>query len=159
MAQSNRSVRDEQKEQSPFRIAERCLYNYQPNLARIETLRQRLTLLEDTSSVKVQNYKMRFSGGEPSCPVAERTEKIDSLERQIANLEALTAPITRMMQDWNMEYGLDSSQNRDLLQLLRLRYLAGGTWPEIAEKLNTSVTALKRWRQTLVNRAIDYLCL
>ena len=146
-------------DKTPFQIAENCLYNYKLNLSKINTLRQKLSLLGPGSTLKAQSYEQRYSGGDPPDPVAQRTEKIDTLERQIIELETRTAPVTQMIRDWSEEYGLENSQNKDMLQLLELRYFAGGTWPQVAEKLRISATSLKEWRQRLVNRAIEYLCL
>ena len=113
------------EQKSPFRFAERCLYNYQLNLSKIETLRERLESLRG-SVVKAQSYEPAFSGGEVSRPVEARAVKICDLEDQIAYCERCTAPITRLIADLEEEYDLDASPNRNLLTLLRLRYFAKG---------------------------------
>ena len=146
-------------DQLSFKAAEKCLYDYKLNLSRIDTLNRKLNLLETGPALKAQSFEQGYSGGEHSDPVAQRAEKIDSLERRIVELESQTAPITQMVHDLSEEYGLKSSQYKDMLQLLELRYFAGGTWPQVADKLRVSMTSLKDWRHRLVNRAMEYLCL
>lgn len=143
----------------PFKAAEKCLYDYKLNLSRINTLNRKLNLLEMGPALKAQSLEQRYCSGGHSDPVAQRTEKIDNLERRIVELESKTAPITQMVHDLSEEYGLQNSQYKDMLQLLELRYFGGGTWPQVADKLRVSMTSLKDWRQRLVNRAMEYLCL
>ena len=80
MTESRR--KNERKCESPFRFAERCLYNYQQNLSKIETLRERLESSRG-SVVKAQSYEPVFPGGDVSRPVEERAVKICDLEGQI----------------------------------------------------------------------------
>ncbi|MCR4818524.1 MAG: hypothetical protein K5841_06165 [Fretibacterium sp.] len=156
---NERKAETENEDRALLQFAEKCLYEYKLNLSRIDTLREKLSLLATGSTVKAQTYEPIYSGGGHSDPVAWRMERIDSLERRIAELENRTAPITRMVRDWSEAYGLENSQNRDMLQLLELRYFAGGTWPQAAEKLGISMTSIKEWRQKLVRAAREYLCL
>ena len=147
------------EERTPFQVAENCLYNYKLNLSRIHTLRDQLNLLEAAPALKAQTYEPCYGGGEVSDPVARRAEKIDRLERQIVELESKTAPVTQMVQDLSEGCALKGSQNENMLQLLEARYFFKGTWPQVAEKLHTSVANLTKWRYRLVTSAVDYLCL
>lgn len=146
------------EQKSPFCFAERCLYNYHQNLSKIETLRERLDALRG-SAVKAQSYEPIFQGGDVSRPVEDRAVKICDLEGQIAYCERCTSPITRLIADLEKEYGFDSASPKDLLRLLRLRYFAQGTWPQIAKKFKVGERTLRDWRQELVKKAIEYLCL
>ena len=159
MAERSHVTEAGRDEKTPFQIAENCLYNYKLNLSKINTLRQKLSLLGPMSTLKAQSYEQRYSGGDPSNPVAQRTETIDSLERRITELEIKTVPISQMIQDLSEGGVLKGSQNENMLQLLKLRYFAKGTWPQLSEQLHTSVANLKKWRNRLVVSAIDYLCL
>ncbi|MCR5347155.1 MAG: hypothetical protein K6E38_05195 [Fretibacterium sp.] len=158
METRERSVESGVDDREASRRAEECLYGYRLNLSRLRTLRGRLGLLEASPSNRGVSYE-RYGGGVPGDPVAKRMERIDRLERQIAELESRTEPITRMLEDLREDYGLESSRSRELFQLLELRYFAGGTWPEIAVKLGVSETALKRRRRHLLRLAMDYFCL
>lgn len=159
MTKRSRKAQNEQKEQSPFRAAEGCLYNYRRNLSQIETLRQKLKLVESTSAVKIQNYQMRFSGGDLSCPVEERVEKIDDIEGRIALLERWTLPITRLITDLGSAYVLQGSENAEMLKLLQIRYLGDNSWQKTAEELDIPETTIRRRRHLLVKKAMEYLCL
>ena len=159
MTRRSYKTQKQQKEQSPFRTAEGCLYNYRRNLSQIETLRQELKLLESSSAVKIQNYQMRFSGGDPSCPVEVRVEKIDDMEGHIAFLERWTLPITRLIADLGSAYVLQGSENAEMLKLLQVRYLGGNSWPKTVEELDIPETTVRRRRHLLVKKAMEYLCL
>ncbi len=147
------------EDRTPFQIAEKCLYDYKLNLSKIDTLRKKLSLLGPGSTLKAQSYEQRYGGGDPPDPVAQRTERIDSMERQIIELEIKTAPLTQMIKDLDEGCVLEGSQNKSMLQLLEARYFFKGKWPQVSEKLHTSVANLKKWRSRLVTLAIDYLCL
>ena len=159
MAERGCGMETRRDDKTPFQIAENCLYNYKLNLSKINTLRKKLSLLGPGSTLKAQSYEQRYSGGEPPDPVAQRTEKIDSLERRITELEIKTVPLSQMIQDLTAGCALKGSQNENMLQLLKLRYFAKGTWPQLSEQLHTSIANLKKWRNRLVASAIDYLCL
>lgn len=150
---------DRTKNKSKFRFAEHCLYNYQLNLAKIEVLEQKLELLKISSSAKAQSYDAMPCGGAVSRPVEQRAANICALEEQILYCKNCTIPITRMIEDLKKDYSMDESQNNNMLRLLELRYFAGGTWQQAAKKLNTSERTLMYWRQRLVKKTIEYLCL
>ena len=154
------TVRFKSKEhRSKFRFAEGCLYNYQLNLSKIVTLREKLELLKQSSSVKAQSYEAMPHGGDISRPVEQRTMQIADIEARLANLKSVTQPIARMMESLKREYGIDESLNKKILELVELRYFARGSWPQIADKLQVSIDTLKYWRQQVVELTIEHLCL
>ena len=53
-----------------FRFAERCLYDYLENVARLEALRVELRALDSLSSVRVQTYDGIPGNGEPRVRLA-----------------------------------------------------------------------------------------
>ena len=86
----------------PFRFAERCLYEYLENVARLEVLRTDLKVLDAVSSVKVQTYDGVPGSGSPSDAVSARLERIERVEQDILYWERRTKPIGRLLND---DYG------------------------------------------------------
>ncbi len=136
------------KQKDKFRYAEKCLYNYKPNLACLEVLRGDLQIKRSGSDVHAQNYQSTFGfSGEPSSPVYSHVVSIETLEERIKYLERLTNPISKLINDLN----------DDFLQILKLMYFEDNTQKKVMIELNIPKRTFLRRREKLVNLAIIYL--
>lgn len=141
----------------PFRFAERCLYEYHENVARLAALRERLATLYATSTAGVQGWDSTGHGSGPSDPVATRELRIISLEDEISKLLQCTAPITRLMADLSAPYVLEGSVKFELAQVARLFYFGGNERKAICEKLGMEPRTLYDKRVKLVMMLIKYM--
>ena len=136
------------KQKDKFRYAEKCLYNYKPNLACLEVLRGDLQIKRSGSDVHAQNYQSVFGfSGEPSSPVYSHVVSIETLEERIKYLERLTNPISKLINDLT----------DDFLQILKLMYFEDNTQKKVMIKLNIPRSTFIRKRYKLVSLTINYL--
>ena len=144
-----------QKEQSPFRTAEGCLYGYQENLARLESLRADLDKL---SSLTIQSYKsdLRSDGGH-SDPVWGYIQRGEDIREQIAALERRTEPITRLLEDLESPDVWDGSPKAAMAKILRLCYFARNSKEQVASELHMDRRRVYERRDDLVKLTIRYL--
>ena len=140
----------------PFRFAERCLYDYLENVARLEALRVELRALDAISSVRVQTYDGIPGNGEPHDAVSVRLEKIEKVEQNILSLERRTRPVEMLLADLSSPYVLEPAR-KEMLEILRLRYLYGNTWGRVMDELRIPQTTFARRRRDLVDMAGRYL--
>lgn len=146
------------QEKNKFRYAEKCLYEYKRNIAALNVLREDLRVERAGTDVHVQNYQFSFGfNGEPSNPVEARLIKIESLERRIQQLERYTKPIENMMSDLDAPENLSNSNNKMLLNILKLLYFGKNTVDDIIEEMNIAKRTFSRKRRELVFLASDYL--
>ena len=159
MTEQNRKPENKPKRASPFRSAERCLYDYKKNLARLEVLREDLRVFRSQTSVKVQDYDFNSiaNAGGHSDPVAARLLRIERLEEEIAWLERRTVPITRLRADLESSDVLEGTHKADLAEILRLLYLGGNTASAVISELKFGRSVFFDKRRALVYMAIDYL--
>lgn len=141
----------------PFRFAERCLYDYKTNVARLEVMRTDLRILDAASSVKGQNYDGLPCLGYLRDAVSARLERIENLEEDIQYLERRTEPIRRLYDDLRAGYVLEGSPKTTLRRILELFYLGENTWQATAEELGLGRTSFFEKRKELVELAIRYL--
>lgn len=141
----------------PFRFAERCLYDYKANVARLEVLRTDLRVLDAISSVKVQNYDGTPGSGYPSDSVSERLQRIERVEENILHLERRTLPIRRLYDDLRENYVLADSPKMILRGVLELFYFGENTREATAEELGLSRASFFRKKEELVRLSIRYL--
>ena len=148
------------QERNNFRSAEKWLYEYKRNLAGLKVLREDLWVAQAGFDVHTQNYQYTFNhNGEVSSPVHARVERIESLEARIRWLERYTTPITRLIEDLTAPEVLEYSENKALMNILRLMYF-GKNLPEmIIDELKITRRTFFRQRRELVNMAISYLAL
>lgn len=139
-----------------FRFAERCLYDYLENVARLEALRVELRALDALSSVRGLSYDGALGGGEPYDAVSARLEKIERVEQNILFLERRTRPVERLLADLSSPYVLEPAR-KEMLEILRLRYLHANTWERVMESLQMGKTTFMRRRRELVDMAVRYL--
>ena len=148
------------KEKNKFRHTEKCLYEYKRNLAALDVLREDLRVEKVRSDVHVQNYQLSFNfGGEPSNPVESRMIKIEKLEERIKYLERYTKPIEKMISDLDAPENLEGSNNKMLLNILKLLYFGKNIVEDILEELHIARRTFTRKRRELVFMASDYLAL
>ena len=82
-----------------FRFAERCLYDYLENVARLEALRVELRALDSLSSVRVQTYDGIPGNGEPQDTVSACLEKLERIEQYMLLLSCENfLPLKRFLQ-------------------------------------------------------------
>ena len=148
------------QEKNSFRSAEKWLYGYKCNLAGLKVLREDLRVAQAGLDVHAQNYQYTFSAtGEVSSPVHARVEKIESLEGRIRWLERYTKPITQLIEDLTAPEVLEYSENKALMDILRLMYFGKNPPDVIIEELKITRRTFFRQRRELVNMAISYLAL
>ena len=148
------------QEKNSFRSAEKWLYGYKRNLAGLKVLREDLRVAQAGLDVYAQNYQYTFSAtGEVSSPVHARVEKIESLEGRIRWLERYTKPITQLIEDLTAPEVLEYSENKALMNILRLMYFGKNPPDVIIEELKITRRTFFRQRRELVNMAISYLAL
>ena len=140
-----------------FRFAERCLYDYKTNVARLEVLRADLKVLDAASSVNGQNYDGLPCLGYLRDAVSARLERIENLEEDIQYLERRTEPIRRLYDDLRAGYVLEGSPKTILRGILELFYLGENTWQAAAEELGLSRMSFFRRRNELVGLSLRYL--
>lgn len=141
----------------PFRFAERCLYDYKANVARLEVLRTDLRVLDAASSVKVQNYDGIPGSGYPSDSVSGRLQRIERLEEDILHMERRTLPIRRLYDDLRENYVLADSPKMILRGILELFYFGENTREATAEELGLSRASFFCKKEELVRLSIRYL--
>ncbi len=146
------------KEKNKFRYAEKCLYEYKKNLARLDVLCEDLRVLQCSSDVKVQRYDRIFStNGCPSDPVFNHIVKIESIEEEIQKIKRLTDPIDRMIRDFSAPEVLKNSYQNKLLEILRYVYFGNNSWRDVAQEMHIGKSLFFHYKNELVKCAIDYL--
>ena len=141
----------------PFRYAERCLYEYQGNVARLDALKERLAALYATSTAGVQNWDAPHGKGAVNDPVAVRELRIISIEEEITRLAERTEPITKLKADLEAPYVLEGSPKHDLARVMRLYYFGGNDRKRAAEEMGMSRAQLYRKRERLVRMVLNYM--
>ena len=137
----------------PFRFAERCLYDYLENVARLEVLRVELKALDAMSSTGSPKYDGMPAPGDPRDAVSARLERIERVEQDILHWERKTLPIGRLLNDLQSPDVLADSPKIELLKILRLKYLGWNTWKRTRGALGMSEATLTRRRKELVDLA------
>ena len=127
-----------------FRFAERCLYDYKTNVARLEVLRADLRTLDALSSAKGQAYDALPCLGYLRDAVSAR-------------LERRTEPSRRLYDDLRAGYVLEGSPKTILRGILELFYLGENTWQATASELGLSRMSFFRRRNELVALSLRYL--
>ena len=148
------------KQKDKFRYAEKCLYEYKRNMCGLKVLQEDLRVAQNGIDVRVQNYQYTFTfGGEVSDPVHQRFVKIERLEERIKILERWTRPITQLIEDLTAPEVLKYSENKGLMEILKLMYFGKNPPDAIIEALNIARRTFYNRRRELVNMAISYLAL
>ena len=146
------------KQKEKFRYVEKCLYEYKRNIVALGVLHEDLRVEQAGTDVHAQNYQFTFSfGGEPSNPVQARLIKIESIESRIQQLERVTKPITKLINDLDAPENLEGSNNKIIFEILKLMYFGKNTSDAIIDELHISRRSFLRLRQDLVYMAMGYL--
>ena len=148
------------KERDKFRYAEKCLYDYKRNVAGLRVLREDLRVVRAGLDVHAQNYQctLDFTGA-VSNPVHSRLVKIESIEERIRQLERYTRPIGQLIEDITAPEVLKYSENKNLMEILRLMYFGKNPPDSVMEELKLGRRTFYRQRRELVNITISYLAL
>lgn len=140
-----------------FKYAERCLYEFQGNRARIEKLRETLAALYMSTSMRGQAWEETQHNGEPGNPVAVRGLRIVTLEEEIKRLTGRVEPIEKLMTALEVPFVLEGTPLERLPKLIRLWYFAKLPRDRIASTLGVSRSAMFRLRQKAVELTRKYL--
>ena len=141
-----------------FRYAEKCLYEYHSNLARLEILREDLRVLRASFDFQSKSYQSAVAHyGTVSDPVANHVIKIQELEAQIKRLERNTEPITKLIESINTMELKKYSKGNEYKKILELFYFSEFSLSEVASKLKKSRQTISKRRQALVHKAVGYL--
>ena len=148
------------KQKDNFRYAEKCLYEYKRNVAGLRVLREDLRSANACLDVRAQNYQYTFSfTGEVSNPVQSRLVKIEGIEERIRKLERITKPITQLIDDLTAPEVLEYSNNKGLMDIMKLLYFGKNPPESVIEELKIAKRTFYRQRRELVNMAVSYLAL
>ena len=148
------------KENDKFRYAEKCLYEYKRNLCGLGVLQEDLRVAHAGLDVHGQNYQYTFEfTGEVSNPVHSRLVKIEGIEEKIRYLERHTKPITQLIEDLTAPEVLEYSENKMLMEIMKLMYFGKNPPESIMNELNIARTTFFKRRRELVNMAVSYLAL
>ena len=148
------------KERDKFRYAEKCLYEYKRNVAGLRVLREDLRVMKSGLDVHAQSYQMTIGfEGEVSNPVHARVVRIEGVEERIRKLERVVEPIKQLVEDITAPEVLDYSENKGLIEILRLVYFGRNPIEAVIEELKITRRTFFRQRRELVNMTISYLAL
>ena len=148
------------KENDKFRYAEKCLYEYKRNLCGLKVLQEDLRVANAGLDVHAQNYQYTLNfTGEVSNPEQSRLMKIEGIEEKIRYLERHTKPITQLMEDLTAPEVLEYSENKMLMEIMKLMYFGKNPPEAIMNELNIARTTFFKRRRELVNMAVSYLAL
>lgn len=148
------------KENDKFRYAEKCLYEYKRNLCGLKVLQEDLRVAHAGLDVHAQNYQYTLNfTGEVSNPEQSRLMKIEGIEEKIRYLERHTKPITQLMEDLTAPEVLEYSENKMLMEIMKLMYFGKNPPEAIMNELNIARTTFFKRRRELVNMAVSYLAL
>ena len=146
------------KERDKFRYAEKCLYEYKRNVAGLKVLREDLRVLQAGLDVHAQSYQLTFGfEGEVSNPVHARLVKIENVEERIRKLERVVQPIKQLIEDITAPEVLDYSDNKGLVEILRLVYFGRNPIDAVIEELKIARRTFFKRRRELVNMTVSYL--
>lgn len=121
-------------------------------------LHEDLRVEQAGTDVHAQNYQFSFNfGSEPSNPVQARLIKIEQIEGRIKQLERLTKPITKLINDLDTPENLKGSNNKVMLEILKLMYFGKNNSGVIADELHMAKRTFLRLRRELVYIAMGYL--
>ena len=139
------------KEKHKFRFAEKCLYDYKKNLARLNVLCEDLRVLQCSSEVKVQVYDRIFApNNSPSDPVFNHLIKIENIEEEIKKIKRLTDPIKKMIEDFSSSEVLENSHQNRLLKILRYVYFGNNSWHDVTQEMHIGKSLFFQYKKELV---------
>ena len=146
------------KERDKFRYVEKCLYEYKRNVAGLKVLREDLRVLQAGLDVHAQSYQLTFGfEGEVSNPVHARLVKIENVEERIRKLERVVQPIKQLIEDITAPEVLEYSDNKGLVEILRLVYFGRNPIDAVIEELKIARRTFFKRRRELVNMTVSYL--
>lgn len=141
-----------------FKYAEKCLYDYVKNTARLDVIKEDLRVMRITGDVHAQQYDgVNSQSGEHSDPVFGHVAKIERKEEQIQKLERITQPITNMVKILKDSAEKGSVQNKELLDILQLRYFDKLPNDVIQDELKLTHSTFYNRRYSLVYMAVSFL--
>ena len=160
MVEQNNVVEKKPKQTNSFRFAEKCLYEYKKNLARLDVLRGDLAILRSAPSPKVQDFRLDdiiLSVGGHSDPVMARLIRMEQLENEIVWLERWTKPIMRFIDDIKRSRPAKGSERADYLILMHVLYFENKNMEDAERVLKASRSVIYRKRRGLIKNICQYL--
>lgn len=141
-----------------YRFAEKCLYEYPANSAKLDTLLGELEILRSSSDVRGHSYEVGNNvKGSHAEPVSAYVERIESVEHAILNVRRYVDPITHLKSDLSCSYVLENSKAEECYQILYLHYFGKNAMQSILARLNISKSVFYERRKYLVQQAMKYL--
>lgn len=141
-----------------YRFAEKCLYEYLPNCAKLEALKAELELVRRAGDLRGHSYEVGGNvQGSHSDPVSSYIERLEALEHEIKRLVRYTEPVGRFREDVSCSNVKGSSKKKDYHQILELYYFGGNRPKEIVSQLHCSRSVFYERRKALVQMAMKYL--
>ena len=141
---------------NPYKFAEKCLYDYRMNNARLKVLTEDLRVLRSGTDAHIQQYdKPTGQLYIMYDPVASYVERIDALENKIKRIERNTTPITTLRNDLQQASISNCNKKNDYLK--DLYYFDGNSLDSVAQELHCSRSTLYHRRRGLVTMAVHYL--
>ena len=138
-----------------YRYAEKCMYEYNSNTARLNILLEDLKDLRIRGDVRIQNYEISGNNNNISSPVIEYIQHVELLEREIKHLQRIINPLTHMYED--LKKAPNESLHRENLIILEEYYFSGIPEQEILNLHKWSHSTFYRKRASLVRTSIKYL--
>ena len=141
-----------------YRYAEKCLYDYPANSAKLSALSEELELLRGTGDVRGHVYEVGCNvRGSHSDPVSSYVEKIENTERRIKELKRYVGPVRRLISDLTGPNVLARSKNEDYRRILELYYFGGNSAAQVISQLNWSKSMFYERKKRLVAIAMVYM--
>ena len=146
------------KKTDNYRFAEKCLYEYPSNKARLNALLDELEILRTSSDVRGHSYEVGNNvKGSHAEPVSAYVERIESVEHAILRVRRYVDPITKLTADLSCSYILANSKGEDCRNILYLYYFGKNAIQSILSQMNISKSVFYERRKYLVQQAIKYL--
>ena len=145
------------KKTDTYRFAEKCLYEYPANSAKLDALYDELTLLRSSSDVRGHSYEVGNNEGSHSEPVSAYVERIESVEHAIQSVKRYVDPITHLKAALSCSYVLSNSKAGECREILNLHYFGKNSMQAILSHMNISKSVFYERRKYLVQLAIKYL--
>lgn len=146
------------KKTDTYRFAEKCLYEYPANSAKLDALYDELTLLRSSSDVQGHSYEVGNNvKGSHSEPVSAYVERIESVEHAIQSVKRYVDPITHLKAALSCSYVLSNSKAGECREILGLHYFGKNSMQAILSHMNISKSVFYERRKYLVQLAIKYL--
>jgi len=140
-----------------FRYAEKCLYDYPLNCAKLERQTEKLEELCATSAATVQGYERGGHCGEPGNPVMRRALGVVALEGEVERLRRKVEPVKEVLRALDSPFVVDGTALEGLAKLARMYYFAKRPKGDVVKGLGVTRQTVYNMRLRLVHMVIKYI--